>query len=554
MIETANRRARRHAQAKARKQRGAKASRSPGLSAALALERAGRLREAFDTYCALIAAGADATVCSHFGHFLIASTPARPHPDIDAALLAALADTWVRPDLLAQPVVRYLDAKWPGAMAVSIAPDPVALLRHPAAAGMLADPLLLALVRATPAATPALDIFLARARHAALAAACRGQPLAALLPFLAALGERGATSGFALTLPDTPDERPLRDAEPALLEGLPDRAAAPALAALKACFAPLEERPADHPVLADLVASQIDLPQERARIAAALVPATPMPEESAIVRGQYEAHPYPLWVREPFGMPIAVPEAVKRQLGAPPRRVLVAGCGTGQHALAAADRWSKAGILAIDCSRMSLAHAIVKLRDRKLDRVRFALGDLLHAEALGERFDVIEAVGVLHHLASPAAGLAALMRVLNPGGAILLGLYARAARRHLAAARMLADPPQPRSDAELRAYRSRALAEGIAPEILYSPDFYSLGGCRDLIFHEREHSFDLTEVAALLGGAGLRLLAIETPPAAHGRSSVPGEADLAGWHAMETGQPLLFGSMYHLWAVRSEGD
>jgi SAM-dependent methyltransferase len=553
MIDPANRRARRLAQAKTRKQRGAKAPRNQGLSAALAFERAGRLREAFDAYCALTAAGADATVCRHFGHFLVACTPARPHPDIDAALLAALADSWVRPDLLAQPVARYLDAKWRGAMAVPIVPDPVAMLRHPAAAGLLADPLLLALLRATPAATPALDIFLARARHAALVAASDGQPVAALLPFLAALGERAAANGFALTLPATPDERPLRDAEAMLLEGLRDQAAAPAITALKACFAPLQDRPVDHPPLADLVAAQIEFPRERARIAAALMPATPMPEETAIVRAQYEAHPYPLWVREPSGVPIAVPEAVKRQLGTPPRRVLVAGCGTGQHALGAADRWSKAGVLAIDCSRTSLAHAILKLRERGLTRVQFALGDLLHAEALGESFDVIEAVGVLHHLASPVKGLEALLRVLNPGGAILIGLYARAARRHLAAARALADRPQPRSDAELRAFRSRALAEGVAPEILYSPDFYSLGGCRDLIFHEREHSFDLAELASLLGEAGLSLLAIETPPAVRGRIGLPGESDLAGWGRMEDEQPLLFGNMYHVWAARNTG-
>ena len=48
------------------------------------------------------------------------------------------------------------------------------------------------------------------------------------------------------------------------------------------------------------------------------------------------------------------------------------------------------------------------------------------------RFDLIEAVGVLHHLADPYAGWRVLLSLLRPGGFMLLGLYSAPARRNLA--------------------------------------------------------------------------------------------------------------------------
>jgi SAM-dependent methyltransferase len=554
-MDPSNRRDRRAAAVQARRRDVAGPARPPSLAAARALERRRQLRDAFDAYLQLIAATpTDADAQSAFGHFLVANTPARPHPDVEAALRAALDGAWVRPDLLAQPVARYLDAKWPGAVAAPLASEP-ALLAHPVIAGLLRDPLLLSLLRATPAATPSLDIFLARARHAALASAASNGPIDALLPLLAALGERAMSSGFALTLPALASDQPCRDAEPVQLATLRATASTPAAVALLAAFEPLDARTAaiaEAAGLAGLVAAQVAQPRVLALIARELTPATPFEAETRLVTDQYETHPYPQWVREPAGTRVPVPAEVqthlKRTRRFPPRDVLVAGCGTGQHALTAADRWPGAQLLAIDGSRASLAYAILKTRERRLDRIRFALADLLRVDALETQFDVIEAVGVLHHLADPAQGLGALARTLKPGGAMLIGLYARAARQSLTAARALAGPTHPRSDFELRAYRAQALAGGVAPEILYSPDFYSLGGVRDLIFHEREHSFDLAQVAALVTGAGLRLLTIDTPAAARGLATVPRPTDVAGWQALEAAQPLLFGNMYEVWA------
>ena len=556
-----NRRERRSAAVEARKRDVPTRQKPPVLADALALERQGQLRQAFDVYLLLTSSGhGDALTRSHFGHFLVANTPASPHPDIEAALRSALDHGWIRPDLLVHSVVRYLNAKHPTAMSAILNLDPTSFLRHREANAMLQDPLLWSLLRATPAATPALDIFLARARHAALALALSGHSIDHLCPFLAALGERGPISGFALTLPALGVDLPFTEAEPSLIERLRTRVNASAaisdvaLVALLACFEqvyPFATGVASHPALAGIVAAHVDRPFQLERIAAELSPATPIEAETNLVRNQYEEHPYPMWVREPFGVPIPIPEAVRKQLKRsrrfPPRSVLVAGCGTGQHVFAAADRWERAPLVAIDCSRSSRAYAIMKAREHGFDRVHFALADLLRAEDLGEKFDVVEAVGVLHHLASPAEGLRTLTRVLNPGGVIYVGLYARAARRHLDHARRQV-ASRPRNDAELRDYRAHALAGGVAPEIVHSPDFYSLGGCKDLIFHEREHSFDLNEVQALLADAGMSFLAIQAPARMAAVEQIPGEADWRGWHALELAEPLLFGGMYHVWA------
>ena len=77
------------------------------------------------------------------------------------------------------------------------------------------------------------------------------------------------------------------------------------------------------------------------------------------------------------------------------------------------------------------------------------------------RFDVIEANGVLHHLASPFEGWRVLLALLRPGGAMRIGLYSELARRGNTAApavgcgaRLCPDreryPPMPAGDHESR--------------------------------------------------------------------------------------------------------
>lgn len=57
--------------------------------------------------------------------------------------------------------------------------------------------------------------------------------------------------------------------------------------------------------------------------------------------------------------------------------------------------------------------------------VTFVQGSFLELSAadLGGVFDLVNSVGVVHHLASPAAGLRALRALLRPEGAMFLMVY-----------------------------------------------------------------------------------------------------------------------------------
>ena len=77
--------------------------------------------------------------------------------------------------------------------------------------------------------------------------------------------------------------------------------------------------------------------------------------------------PYPRWVKAAsVGRPAAIDWYLRGQLPTAPIRpyqtstaldVLIAGCGTGQHAIETAQRFAGARVLAIDLSRTSLGYA-----------------------------------------------------------------------------------------------------------------------------------------------------------------------------------------------------
>jgi SAM-dependent methyltransferase len=104
------------------------------------------------------------------------------------------------------------------------------------------------------------------------------------------------------------------------------------------------------------------------------------------------------------------------------RRILDAGCGTGQRLLAVARAFPHATCVGVDMTVASLDIAR-RLADRhRLTNVRFERADLLDLH-LVECFDLIVSTGVIHHLADPAAGLRQLVSRLADDGVILLWCY-----------------------------------------------------------------------------------------------------------------------------------
>src|SRR5205085_4808293 len=117
---------------------------------------------------------------------------------------------------------------------------------------------------------------------------------------------------------------------------------------------------------------------------------------TSAVRAQYEEHPYPRW----FSL-----DRVSGDAHEPARRLLFAGCGTGADAIRRAMQHPSWQIEAIDVSVRSLAYAIRMARHYGIANIRFTHADLRDVDGT---FDVVESIGVLHHLDDPLAGLRAL--------------------------------------------------------------------------------------------------------------------------------------------------
>jgi SAM-dependent methyltransferase len=219
-----------------------------------------------------------------------------------------------------------------------------------------------------------------------------------------------------------------------------------------------------------------------------------------------------------------------------------------------------AEVVTIDLSRASLARAARLARRHGIGNVRFVQGDLAGLgddDGLG-RFDLVDCVGVLHHLADPVAGGRALVRKLAPGGLLRLGLYSERGRADVVAARALVAArgwePTP---AGLRAARAAILAlppDHPAAGLAASPDLYSQSGLRDLAFHPCEHRYTPLGVRALLDAVGLVAVGLQhARPEAARRYAARwpedrAQADLARWDVLEAEHPRLFVGMIHVWA------
>jgi len=292
---------------------------------------------------------------------------------------------------------------------------------------------------------------------------------------------------------------------------------------------------------------------------------------SELVRSQYETYPYPRWQSLPRTAPVPLPVYLRHAIwphrpeglpDLPAPRILIAGCGTGHQAVLAATRYKNASILAIDLSRASLAYAS-RMADRLgVTNIRFAQGDILDLDHIGETFDVVESVGVLHHMENPARGLESIVAATTPGGLLRIGLYSEIARRGFESlhTRLGIAADRVQSPAEIRALRARVieLAETAGDSgILSTLDFYTTAMVKDLLFHVCEHSFTIPRLADLFQAAGLQFLGFEFPDRRVKRDyldSNPGDPraiDLAAWHRFEENHPRTFLSMYVAWLRRT---
>ena len=99
-------------------------------------------------------------------------------------------------------------------------------------------------------------------------------------------------------------------------------------------------------------------------------------------------------------------------------RVLEAGCGVGAQTRILAQRSPGARFVSVDVSPQSLTLAREAIESEGLSNVEFKQADLLALPFPQASFDHVFVCFVLEHLRRPEDALAALLRVLRPGGSL----------------------------------------------------------------------------------------------------------------------------------------
>ncbi len=294
---------------------------------------------------------------------------------------------------------------------------------------------------------------------------------------------------------------------------------------------------------------------------------------SQLVRSQYEENPYPRWVNAGLSdKPRTIRQVLKsmklhldfdeQQFSDKPD-ILIAGCGTGQHALGTASQFLNCKVLAVDLSLSSLSYAMRKTQELGITNIEYKQGDILELNQLGKQFDIIESVGVLHHMNDPLAGWRVLVDRLRTGGLMNIGLYSAIARQHIVEARrQIAKKKYTNSPDDIRRYREEFInmklnSDAEISAVMDSLNFYSLSECRDLLFHVQEHRFTLPQIEVALNDLGLTFLGFELKQSwimsrfseLYPENDAP--TSLSLWHQFELNNPDTFRGMYLFWVQKA---
>lgn len=550
----------------------------------------GRIEQAIDCFLRALQVGDNLLTRSDFVGSIRQVHFQAPHAVAREYVLRALTEAWVRPgDLLTpalslvetNPVVRDCLARavqaWPQFL------DRPALFGAAGLRPVAEDALLLCLLENVAINSMAFERLLTMTRRilleeaiAALASPAAGD--AVLMDFYCALARQCFINEYVYDC-SAEDDAKLS----ALWQQVRDRAdtqapVPPACLAALGAFLPLGTLDGIDTLLARpwpaavqaLLRQQVIEPRTERDLQAAMPRLTAIGNGvSRSVQAQYEENPYPRWVQVPCSVQAAGVDEVLRHLMPDAHfdalgktdalEVLVAGCGTGQHAIETARQFSGANVLAIDLSLASLAYAQRKTEELGLANIAYAQADILQLGALGQTFDVIESVGVLHHLESPLAGWQVLCDLLRPGGLMCIGLYSALARQDIVAARAhIAAQGYAANARDIRRCRQDLMAGAMAPrpaQFLSSRDFFSMSDCRDLLFHVQEHRFTIAQLRDMIAALDLHFIGFMLDPAVAQRyaQQFPDDrarTDLDNWQAFEAAHPDTFARMYQFWVQK----
>ena len=503
-----------------------------------------------------------------YAHALTLSGPvgAAGEDQMRELVLRALSEAWIRPrdligvciDLIKRnsvvsEAIARANAAWPKRLTAD------ELCGAPGIAALASDPLLCCLLECAPVTDIGLERVLTNVRHILLWGASDGASVESLVGFACAVARQCFLNGYVFAMTEAESERAIQ-LQAALERALETAADGPPLwPAVVGSYVPLHTLPSSEALLerswpasvAAVIAQQVKDPAEERRIAAAIPLLTKIDGDvSHAVRRQYEENPYPRWsAAGPPARPAILDICEPQHIG----DVLIAGCGTGLVTIEFARQAPQARFLAVDLSRASISYAKRMAQNLGVSNVEFAQADIMELASVARDFDVIEASGVLHHLADPWPGWKILLSLLRPSGVMHVGLYSNLARQNVVRARALIAERgyQPIAD-DIRRCRQEIIAaddDSLLKSLTSVADFYTTDDCRDLLFHVQEHRMTLPEIKSFLMANDLEFVGFALDASTRQRFAARfpepvALTDLDCWHAFETEMPQTFAGMY----------
>ena len=502
-----------------------------------------------------------------------------PVEALDAAcephIVAAISNSGVNAQRLVRPALRLLAAS-PALSALADAPH--AAIQSGEHDRALENPILLALLERTIVANTTAEQLLTRLRLVCLydISGAEGGLAGRLPTFASALAAQCFLTNYAYA--DTIGENDrlndlVRKVRHAVNDGGSDSPDLVAPLCVIAMYRPLGEIfPASVDLSARIAPYLFELQVAAFAKETALDAAIPSLAQS--INGDAEPGqqrhgeaPYPRWVSNDRRIPVPLanvlgalfPQHAMPAFASQPVRTLVAGCGTGKYAIDVAQQYLASELIAIDKRRASLRYAARMASQIGIANIAFAQADILVLHDWPERFQVVESADALRQLDDPGRGLEVLAGKLDPGGFMKIVLYSRLGRRAVTDARaMIASGPSLAQVARLREARQAIIElprDDPRRSVTDYPEFYSLSGCRDLLYAAPERTFSIPEIASMLSTADLEFLGFQfSDPAVPTRyaQTYPANAqnDLDQWHKFEQSNPDTFAGMYQLWCQK----
>ena len=232
--------------------------------------------------------------------------------------------------------------------------------------------------------------------------------------------------------------------------------------------------------------------------------------------------------------------------------VLIAGCGTGLETISAT-KYKNANILGIDLSITSLAYAKRKTEELKLKNIDYLHMDIFDLKNFNKKFDVIECMGLIHHLVDPIDGIKILLDVLEPHGFLKLGLFSEISKNYMNITKnFIKEKKLSNKIQDVRNFRKEIFKKK-NDLIIKDTSFYSYSHLMGLFFIDHKHSFSLKKIKEMIKELNLEFIGFNFSNLSTQKTYskfFPNDKQnisLDNWCEFERDHPHSFLNMYQFW-------